>query len=84
MHPTLAMCRAQEARQLALAADAALSNVKGVALLAAAAWAKEAIIAERREQRRAHRDQETLYAPSLLEDRMFSENPDRDLADPGV
>ena len=42
------------------------------------------IAAERREQRRARRDQELLYAPSLLEDRMFSENPDRGFADPGA
>jgi len=84
MNPTLAICRTQEARQRALAADAALTNVKGVAMLAAAAWAKEAIIAERREQRRARRDQELLYAPPLLEDRIFSENPDRGFADPGA
>ena len=84
MNPTLAMCRAQEARQRTLAADAALANVKGVAMLGAAAWAKDAITAERREQRRARRDQELLYAPPLLEDRMFSENPDRGFADPGA
>lgn len=84
MKPTLAMCRTQEARQLALAADAPLTNVKDVAILAAAAWAKEAIAAERREQRRARRGQELPYTPSLLEDRMLSENPDRGFADPGA
>lgn len=84
MNPTLVMCRAQEARQRTLAADAALANVKGVAMLAAAAWAKEAITAERREQRRVRRDQELLHAPPLLEDRIFSENPDRGFAHPGA
>lgn len=84
MQPTLAMCRAQEARQLKHAADAPLTNVRNIAVLAAAAWAKEALAAQRREERRARRDQELLYAAPQLEDRIFSENPDRGFADPAV
>ena len=82
MQPSLAMCRAQQARQLALAASAPLMNVKTVAVLAAAAWAKEAIAAQRREERRAGRNRELPYMHPLLEDRMLSENPDRGFYDP--
>lgn len=80
MQPTLAMCRMQEAHQLALAAGTALANVKDIATLAATAWAKEAVAAERREARRTLRKQDMRAVPSL-EDRTFSENPDRSFAD---
>ncbi len=83
MQPSLAMCRTQEARQLAIAANAPLENVKGVAVLAAIAWAKEGITAQRREERRAREDKQRLNAAPVLEDRIFSENPDRGFADPG-
>lgn len=51
MQPSSTLCRAQEARQNALAAGSDLANVRTVATLAAAAWAKEATYAEKREER---------------------------------
>ena len=87
MRPSSTLCRAQEARQHALASGSDLINVRRVANLAAAAWAKEAVLAEGRERRLLHR-QETgedamlpLGAAEQNEDRSFSENPDRGLAD---
>jgi len=83
MEPSLILCRAQEARQRALAGAAAtLENGKLIANLAAAAWAKEGAAAERRENRKlrtrafleAGRTQDE--SPSV-EDRSLSENPDR-------
>ena len=71
MRPSSILCRAQEARQHALAAGSTLINVKSVANLAAAAWAKEALLAEGRERRLLHR------LENGLEERSFSENPDR-------
>lgn len=52
MNPSSDMCRKQEAHHIALAEAATLDNTRGVALRAAAAWAKEAEDAERREKRR--------------------------------
>jgi hypothetical protein len=85
MQPSSTLCRAQEARQHALAAGTTLANVKGVAMLAAAAWAKEAALAEKREQRVLLRaDREALIElPTQLprsDDHWGSENPDRGLA----
>jgi hypothetical protein len=76
------LCRAQEARQHALAAGSTLINVKTVANLAAAAWAKEAVLAEGRERRLLHRGERGLV-PELEsdDDPSFSENPDRGFAD---
>lgn len=82
MQLTSTMCRSQQTRQLDLAADATLPNVKGIAMLAAAAWAKEAVAAERRELRHAA-VRMSLPAISLADDRAFSENPDRGFADGG-
>ena len=45
MQPSVTMCRAQEAHQRSLAANAVLPNVRAIATLAAAAWAKEAAAA---------------------------------------
>jgi|GEM_PF-455098 len=77
-------CRAQAAHHRSIAAGAPLNNVKGVALLAAAAWAKEAQAADHREKRRAGvKLQAVLAAPGLAsgsvgtDDSLFSENPDR-------
>ena len=87
MRPSSILCRAQEARQHALASGSDLINVKRVANLAAAAWAKEALLAEGRERRLLHR-QETGEDTMLplgegvqKGDRSFSENPDRGFAD---
>lgn len=74
MQPSSFLCRTQEARQHALATATELANVRSVALLAAAAWAKEALAARRREERLRTRGAEA--ALSLVE-RDFSENPDR-------
>jgi hypothetical protein len=83
MQPTSLLCRAQEARHLALASDAILDNVRTVATRAAAAWAKEAELADRREARKAESQRLALslsLAPPKADDRSFSENPDRGFA----
>ncbi len=88
MQPSSSMCRAQEARQHALSLSIPLENGRHVATLAAAAWAKEAQAAEKREERVRHRK---LFAEAsgvglrlelpLPQDRDASENPDRGHAD---
>ena len=84
MSLSLAFCRTQEARQLTIAAAAPLANSRRIANIAAIAWAKEAIAAERADARRlksAALRQSTL--PCVLpsaEDRGLSENPDRGFA----
>ena len=84
MQPTLALCRTQEAHQRALASSATLENVKLVANAAAAAWAKEAHAAEQRETRKLHARETAerieIEDAILFEASMFSENPDRGLA----
>jgi hypothetical protein len=81
MQPSLILCRAQEARQRALADESTLENVKLVAFAAAAAWAKEAKIAEQREDRKLRSRAAALALsagePPSLRERSFSENPDR-------
>ncbi len=90
MQPSSTFCRAQEAHQHALATGAALMNVRGIATLAAAAWAKEAHAAEKREERKARRQShaaagaELYLMPPAPEDRSFSENPDRGFPDAGT
>ncbi len=83
MQPTSVLCRAQEALHRSRAASTSLTNVRAVADQAAAAWAKEATLAEQREQRQART---RLTAAELVEDEdeldapggeMFNENPDR-------
>jgi hypothetical protein len=84
MQPSAEFCRAQAARHQALAAAAALDNVRDVALLAAAAWMKEAEAADHRERRREASRQRTIVEPPQglsPHDRLFSENPDRGFAD---
>jgi hypothetical protein len=88
MKPAAITCRAQQAHHLALAASATLPNVRNIATLAAAAWAKEALDADKRDLRTALRKQEIDRAalsqrPDLPreDDRRFSENPDRGFAD---
>lgn len=87
MQPSAHMCRAEEARQRAVSIDAPLANVRQIAVQAAAAWAKEALAAERREARAAasvaQNPEFAKVLPLLLrpDERMVSENPDRGLAD---
>ncbi len=83
MQPTAFTCRAQEARQRQLATDALLPNVRDVAFLAAAAWQKEALAAEKREAREIATRMQRIEArlERATEDRGLSENPDRGLAD---
>jgi hypothetical protein len=79
MQPSSTLCRTQEARQIALAAGSDLANVRTVATLAAAAWAKEALSAEKREERLRNRiagEAIGLHLP-VTQDCDFSENPDR-------
>jgi len=87
MQPTAIMCRAQQARQLTLAANAVLPNVRAIATTAAAAWAKEALDADKRDKRAAVRQGATDAAKALElvahKDRGLSENPDRGFADVG-
>ena len=87
MKPSSTLCRTQEARQHALAAGTNLANVKAIAMMAAAAWAKEALIADKREQRLtlsrpvAAPSAGTGIEPPRPYDHSFSENPDRGFAD---
>jgi hypothetical protein len=88
MQPSSIFCRAQEARQHALASGTGLLNVRGIATLAAAAWAKEAMAAEKREERVMRKQLDSRVGvlcpePRLQEDRSFSENPDRAFAGSG-
>jgi hypothetical protein len=83
MQPSSTLCRAQEAHHRTLAAATALSNIKTVSMAAAAAWAREAIDAERREERMVRRHEAADATARLRleqpipQDRGFSENPDR-------
>lgn len=86
MQPTALTCRAQEAHQRGVSLNASLANVRQIAALAAAAWAKEAIAAERREARATHARQDRepakiLHLPLWMDDRALSESPDRGFAD---
>jgi hypothetical protein len=92
MHPSSTLCRAQEAHYRSRADGAALANVRVVAEKAATAWAREAVVAERREARREGPEAPSvslsLLAPELGDpeqgdstDGTWSENPDRGLAD---
>lgn len=79
MAPTSAFCRVQEAFHRDRAAGAMLDNVRTIANSAAAAWKREAMLAEHREDNR--RPVATLPEAGSLseeaEDRWASENPDR-------
>jgi hypothetical protein len=86
MIPSSALCRTQEDLHRRRAADTPLDNVRLVANNAAAAWAKEAIAAERREERqtRVRAVAEATCAlnaePDTAGDLLSNENPDRGLA----
>jgi hypothetical protein len=75
------LCRAQEAHHYALARAATLDNVRLIATAAAAAWAKEGVAADLREDRKL-RTRAFAEAPAVPSeppsagDRALSENPD--------
>ena len=80
--PSSILCRAQEALQRARAAASTLESVRAQAEAAAAVWAKEAIAAEHREQRkiRTAATRRGALETATREERDFSENPDRGFA----
>ncbi|AQR75643.1 hypothetical protein BXU08_03115 [Sphingomonas sp. LM7] len=82
MPPSSILCRAQEALQRARAAASTLNSVRIQAEAAATAWAKEAVAAEHRERRklRAVGPGDAGMEIVVREERGFSENPDRGLA----
>jgi len=87
MYPTSALCRAQETLHRKRAAGTALGNVRNVAMEAATAWGREALVAERREARYERNNASPQNSEpkashfSEEENRSMSENPDRDFAD---
>jgi len=85
MELTSRLCRAQETAQLERAAGTSLENVRIIAERAASAWRQAAIDAEHREARRARARaiaelMSVQKQQSSQDDLMFSENPDRGLA----
>jgi len=83
MYPSSTLCRAQEAHQTSIAASATLTNVRDVALRAAAVWAKEALAAEKRESRK-HLPADAAAGTADQPEREFSENPDRGFSNAGM
>ena len=81
MQSSSAFCRTQEALHTRRAAESALTNVRSIALTAAAAWRAEGVLAEQRERRHSKRDADSAMLASPGEDRTLSENPDRGFAD---
>lgn len=82
------LCRAQEAHHHAVARATTLDNVRLVANVAAAAWAKEGVAAGVRENRKLSSKgfAEAHLLPNeapAADHRWLSENPDRGHADPG-
>ena len=81
-------CRMQETVQRDRAANAILENIRAVAEKAAKAWSAVALATEQREARRERTriiaDMAALQNESALgeEDRLLSENPDRDFENP--
>ena len=93
MQPSSTLCRAQEAFHRDRAEATSLENVRAIATSAAAAWAMEAMQAERREARgiRTRAVAELIAVQKLLvldaegdeeKERGFSENPDRGFESP--
>jgi hypothetical protein len=81
MQSSSAFCRTQEALHTKRAAESALTNVRSIAMTAAAAWRAEGLLAEQREKRHSKRDADAAVLSSSTEDRAASENPDRGFAD---
>ena len=81
MYPSATLCRTQEASQNDRARGTTLENVRVVAMKAAKAWGKEAIVAEEREARGERvRRHKLLHLAPFTGDGEISENPDRGLA----
>lgn len=85
MEPSSAICRAQEALHRHRAATAALPNVRLSSERAAVAWGREALCADRREERqeasRRLKRRDLIEREQLRNAQAFSENPDRGLTD---
>lgn len=84
MYPSSTLCRSQQEFHQARAANTTLANVRTISEDAAAAWAVEAVAAEKREARgvrtRAVADLiagQKLQAAEEERARGLSENPDR-------
>jgi hypothetical protein len=84
MEPSAELCRAQVAHHHNVATSAQLANVRQIAAAAEKAWALEAILAEKRDARRAQarRTTDATMAggwprPALVDESLLSENPDR-------
>ena len=83
MYPSSALCRVQQSIHSERAASAVLENVQMIARKAALAWEREAISAERREERQiqTRATAELLATQKVASDDGFdglaSENPDR-------
>jgi hypothetical protein len=86
MSMTSVLCRTQETLQRERAAATSLDNVRAQAIRAAAAWGREALLAERMEQNRlASRSLANRGVPrpdNQPDLQSFSENPDRGYAAP--
>lgn len=82
MAHTSAFCLAQEAFHRDRAAATNLGNVRIVAASSAAAWAREAAVALRRERQLDQEDRlpDAASLSEEAEDAALSENPDRGLA----
>ncbi len=76
-----AFCRTQEAAQSKRADLATLPNVRGLALVGAAAWARESVLAEKRERRHkasmGHEAEHGMQEAFAALDALMSENPNR-------
>jgi hypothetical protein len=86
MQPSSDLCRTQAAHHHALALAATLDNVRRIASAAAAAWAKEGLAADLREDRKQRTlafaaAQAAAIEPPPAAFRGLSENPDRSHAD---
>jgi len=88
MVPSSALCRMQEDFHRRRAASTTLENVRLLSISAAAAWAREALVAESREERQVHTRRvanagiatEPVHAAG--DDLSLSENPDRGFTHP--
>ncbi len=82
MTATSLFCRTQQALHHERAATAPLANIRAIAKTAAAAWGREATLAEQRERRAFDRALPTAGSLSeQREDSWFSENPDRGMGE---
>lgn len=78
MQPSLSTCQGQEARQRAIARDALLPNARQIAIVAANAWAKEGLLAAKREARKQGQldpEDAAIAAESLADRNEVGEKP---------